>query len=175
MCDILFLTYRSSHSTIHQSLLDCLLADSTNISRCGFQSHRCSDAVGWQDETTQAPSDAKIEHQRHHDHRRCLNWHEGAHHERDLWQGRKTSPQASTRLRPGRVQGSCRRQQPQQDRAVEGSEEEVCGYAHSTVQLSLTVYRFPKHTNDTIKATLSSCFARVGQHEADKVWKAVAS
>ncbi|THZ67019.1 hypothetical protein D6C88_08199 [Aureobasidium pullulans] len=27
----------------------------------------------------------------------------------------------------------------------------------------------------TIKATLSSCFARVGQHEADKVWKAVAS
>ncbi|CAD0092129.1 unnamed protein product, partial [Aureobasidium vineae] len=35
--------------------------------------------------------------------------------------------------------------------------------------------RFPKHTNDTIKATLSSCFARIGQHEADKVWKAVAA
>ncbi|KAG9951156.1 hypothetical protein KCU85_g3128, partial [Aureobasidium melanogenum] len=35
--------------------------------------------------------------------------------------------------------------------------------------------RFPKHTNDTIKATLSVGFARVGQHEADKVWKAVAA
>ncbi|CAD0112078.1 unnamed protein product [Aureobasidium uvarum] len=35
--------------------------------------------------------------------------------------------------------------------------------------------RFPKHTNDTIKATLSSCFARIGQYEADKVWKAVAA
>ncbi|KAI4722998.1 hypothetical protein E4T48_00683 [Aureobasidium sp. EXF-10727] len=35
--------------------------------------------------------------------------------------------------------------------------------------------RFPKHTNDTIKATLSSCFARIGQFEADKVWRAVAA
>ncbi|KAI5203349.1 hypothetical protein E4T39_04251 [Aureobasidium subglaciale] len=35
--------------------------------------------------------------------------------------------------------------------------------------------RFPKHTNDVIKATLSLSFARVGQFEADKVWKAVAA
>ncbi|THX77007.1 hypothetical protein D6D08_05190 [Aureobasidium pullulans] len=54
--------------------------------------------------------------------------------------------------------------------------EAVDGSNLNKIELSKALKkRFPKHTNDTIKATLSSCFARVGQHEADKVWKAVAS